>query len=48
LQLRYELTVEDPEYLASPATYTAMWDHRPDLTFGSPCDAQNAERFREE
>ena len=48
LQLRYELTVEDPEYLISPATYTAMWDHRPDLVPGAPCDPENSERFREE
>ena len=48
LQLRYELTVEDPEYLTTPATYTAMWDHRPDLAPGAPCDPQNSERFREE
>ena len=49
LQLRYELTLEDPEYLAAPATYSAMWDHRPDLTpSGTACDAQIAERFREE
>ena len=48
LQLRYELTVEDPEYLISPATYAAMWDHRPDLAPGSACDPENSERFREE
>ena len=48
LQLRYELTVEDPEYLTSPANYTAMWDHRPDLAPGSSCDPQNSERFRDE
>lgn len=49
LQLRYELTIEDAEYLAMPATYTAMWDHRPDLTAsGAACDAAIAERFREE
>jgi hypothetical protein len=48
LQLRYELTVEDPEYLTTPVTYTAMWDHRPDLTPGSACDPKNSERFREE
>jgi hypothetical protein len=48
LQLRYELTVEDPEYLTAPATYTAMWDHRPDLRPGPSCDPANAERFREE
>ena len=48
LQLRYDLTVEDPEYLSSPATYTALWDHRPDLVPGAPCDPRNSERFREE
>ena len=49
LQLRYELTLEDPEYLAMPATYAAMWDHRPDLTFsGAACDPEISERFREE
>lgn len=48
LQLRYELTVEDPEYLTTPVSYTAMWDHRPDLTAGSACNAENSERFREE
>jgi hypothetical protein len=48
LQLRYELTVEDPEYLTTPAMHTAMWDHRPDLTPGPACDPANSERFREE
>jgi hypothetical protein len=49
LRLRYELTVDDSEYLAAPATYTTLWDHRPDLApSGSPCDAQISERFREE
>lgn len=49
LQLRYELTLEDPEYLAEPATYMAMWDHRPDLKpSGTACDPQIAERFRQE
>jgi hypothetical protein len=48
LHLRYELTVEDPEYLTAPATHTAMWDRRPDLTPGPSCDPENSERFREE
>ena len=49
LRLRYELTVEDPEYLAAPATYTTMWDHRPDLAFsGSACDPQISERYKED
>jgi len=49
LQLRYELTLEDPEYLSAPATYTAMWDHRPELApSGAACDAEISERYREE
>jgi hypothetical protein len=49
LQLRYELTIEDPEYLSTAATYTAMWDHRPDLApSGTGCDPEISERFREE
>jgi hypothetical protein len=49
LQLRYELTLEDPEYLTQPVTYTAMWDHRPDLAFsGAACSSEIAERFRED
>jgi hypothetical protein len=49
LQLRYELTIEDPEFLATPATYTALWEHRPDLALsGVPCDPQIAQRYREE
>jgi hypothetical protein len=49
LQLRYELMLEDPEYLAAPASYTALWDHRPDLAVsGAPCDPQIAERYRED
>lgn len=49
LQLRYELRLEDPEYLAVPATYIAMWDHRPDLAFsGAACDPEIAERYRED
>jgi hypothetical protein len=47
LQLRYELTLEDPEYLAAPVSYSAAWDHRPELAHSnSPCDAEIAERFR--
>jgi hypothetical protein len=48
LQLRYELTVEDPEYLTTSVTYTAMWNHRPDLAPGSACNSENSERYREE
>ncbi len=49
LGLQYELTVEDPEYLSAPATYTAVWAHRPDLEpSGEACDDDNAARFLEE
>lgn len=49
LQVRYELTLEDPEYLTQPATYTVLWDHRPDLTFsGGECSLEISERFRED
>lgn len=49
LQVRYELTVDDPEYLATPATYTALWNHRPELAAsGLACDPQTAERYRED
>jgi hypothetical protein len=49
LQLRYEVTIEDPEYLAAPQTYAALWDHRPELKSAvAACDAQIAERFRQD
>jgi hypothetical protein len=49
LQLRYDLTIEDPEYLSAAATYTAMWDHRPDLEPSSTgCDPEVSDRFRQE
>jgi len=35
--------------LAAPASYSAMWDHRPDLAHSNmPCDPEIAERFRAE
>ena len=44
-QLEYVLTLEDPDMLIGPASYTAMWDHRPDLAFsGEPCDPDVARR----
>src|SRR5690606_5649921 len=30
-RLRYEITVEDPDFLTAPATLMQQWDHRPDL-----------------
>jgi len=44
-QLEYVLTLEDPDMLIGPASYTATWDHRPDLAFsGEPCDPDVARR----
>ncbi len=50
LRLRYEVTVEDPVYLAGPATLTQQWDHRPDLEFSQntgACDPEVARRYKE-
>ena len=45
LQMQYVFTLEDPEILAGPASYTATWDHRPDLEFsGEACDPEVARR----
>jgi len=45
-RLRYEVTLEDPEYLSAPVSYTMLWDHRPDLEPTSePCDPAVARRF---
>ena len=44
-QLEYTFTVEDPAYFTSPISYTATWDHRPDLEPSlEPCDPENARR----
>ena len=50
LRLRYETTVEDPEYLAKPASFTMLWDHRPDLQLhpsGETCDPKVARKYRD-
>jgi len=45
LQLEYTLTLEDPDVLAAPFTFTAVWNHRPDLQFsGVACDPEVARR----
>jgi hypothetical protein len=49
-RLRYEVTVEDPVYLAAPATLAQQWDHRPDLEFSQnvgACDPEVARRYRD-
>jgi hypothetical protein len=44
--LRYEITLEDPEYLAAPATHVSELDYRPDLApTGLACDLEVARRF---
>jgi hypothetical protein len=48
--LRYDVTVEDPVYLAGPATLTQQWDHRPDLEFSQntgACDPAVADRYKD-
>jgi hypothetical protein len=45
LQLEYTFTIEDPDILAAPFSYTATWNHRPDLQFsGVACDPEVAQR----
>lgn len=46
LHLRYQVTIEDPQYLAAPATLDMLWDHRPDLDFARvPCDQKVSDRY---
>jgi hypothetical protein len=49
-RLRYEVTVEDPDFLTAPATLTQQWDHRPDLDFSQntgACDPEVARRYKD-
>ena len=49
-RLRYEVTVEDPDFLTGPATLTQQWDHRPDLEFSQntgACDPEVARRYKD-
>jgi hypothetical protein len=48
LRLRYETRVEDPVYLEKPASFTMLWDHRPDLKVSPPgenCDPKVARKY---
>jgi hypothetical protein len=46
--LSYELTLEDPAGLTSPASVSSQWEYRPDLTFsGVACDPELARRLLE-
>jgi uncharacterized protein DUF6152 len=45
-RLKYDVVLEDPDYLAAPITYSSEWDYRPDLTpTGLACDLDVARRF---
>ena len=49
LHIRYEFTLEDPEFLAEPVSFSAVWDHRPDLQISrEACDPETATRFLKE
>jgi hypothetical protein len=49
LRLEYTLTLEDPDVLAAPFSFTAIWNHRPDLEFsGVACDPEVARRALQE
>ena len=44
-QLEYTFTIEDSAYFTEPISYTAHWNHRPDLELSTVrCDPDNAER----
>ena len=44
-QIEYTITLEDPAYLTGRGSFTARWDHRPDLEPSvDPCDPDNARR----
>jgi hypothetical protein len=46
--LAYRFILEDPEYLAAPVEGSAVWAHRPDLTYtAEACDLENARRYLE-
>ena len=47
--LTYRFRLEDPEYLAAPFEGSAVWEHRPDLTYtAEECDLENARRYLED
>jgi hypothetical protein len=48
VHLEYQFTLEDPDYLSAPVSFTELWDHRPDLEpSGEKCDPEIARRFLE-
>lgn len=47
--LTYRFVLEDPEYLAAPFEGSAVWMHRPDLTYkAEACNLENARRYLED
>ena len=47
--LRYEITIEDADYLEDPVTYSALWQYRPDLEASvEACDRESALRYLSE
>ena len=49
-RLRYEVTVEDPDFLTGPAMLTQRWDRHPDLEFAQntgACDPEVARRYKD-
>jgi len=43
--LRYEVTIEDPESLTAPASFSVQWEYRPDLApSGVACDPEAARK----
>jgi hypothetical protein len=42
----YSGTMEDPEYLAAPVSWSGNWDYRPDMKVsGEMCDVATAQKF---
>ena len=47
--LAYRFRLEDPEYLAAPFEGSAVWEHRPDLSYkAEECSLENARRYLEQ
>ncbi len=47
--LDYDITIEDPAYLAAPARFQTQWDYRPgQQASNARCDAASARRYLED
>jgi hypothetical protein len=48
LHLKYEFTMQEPDGLIEPVSFTQLWDHRPEIqASGEACDRGVAGRFLE-